>query len=73
MAKEIKGLEYKVEDTEVVGSPDKVSYSCLIVDSGDNALAKRVKGDVESPDMSKTIQQMYDAIKADVETAEGIS
>ena len=55
MAKEISQLEVKILDTDNPGTPDRVSYSCQIIDSEDNALAKAVRGVVESPECWKIL------------------
>jgi hypothetical protein len=73
MAKAIQHLSYQVEDTAEAGEPDKVEYNCLIVDGDDSSMSKRVRGKLESPDFSKTCQQMYNDIKTQIETDEGIA
>ena len=73
MAKQVKKIIFNVEDTENPGTPDRVTYSAQITDTTDESLMKRVSGEIDSPDFSKTLTQMFNDIKSQIETDEGIS
>ena len=73
MAKEIKKLIISIEDTDNPGSPDKLEYTCLIVDTVDPCLTKGVSGEVDDPDFTKSGATLYNDVKTTIKTAEGIS